>query len=71
MTIMQDYAKKYFNPISDILKLNTLRSEYDSKINRLNFLKRKNSVFNNEYYVIRETREREIKQLEKELYHGR
>lgn len=71
MSIMQDYAPKYFNPINDAMRLNMLRAEYNAKIGRLNFLKRINSKFNNEYYVIRDVRSREIKKLESELFHSR
>lgn len=71
MTIMQDYAPRYCDPIQDVLKLNTIRNEYERKINRLNDLKKKNSTFNNEYYVIRDARSKEISKLEKELFHGK
>lgn len=71
MSIMQDYAPKYYDPIQDVIRLNTLREEYESKINRLNALKKKNSTFNNEYHVIRDVRSREIKKLESELFHNR
>jgi len=65
---MKDYARKYFNPIEDVVRLNLLRSEYQSKINRLNDLKQKNSELHNEYYVHRTLREREIMKLEEELF---
>jgi len=68
---MKDYVHKGNDSIALLLQFNILRNEYNNKINRLNKLRRENMNFKNEYYVNKEVRAREIKTLEKELFHGR
>lgn len=68
--IMQDHAHRYQDSVQYIININSLRSEFDKKIGRLNKLKKRNSIDKPEYYVNKIVREREIKKLEEELFTG-
>lgn len=71
MTIMREYAHRYDDSIGALLSLNTLRNEYQKKIDKLNKLKKENIENNNEYYVKKIVRNRKISELESELFCGR
>lgn len=69
--IMQDHAHRYQDSVQHIISINSLRSEFDQKIRKLNKLRKDNENPKPEYYVNKIVREREIKKLEEELFYGR
>lgn len=68
--IMKDHAHRYQDSVQYIININSLRSQFDKKIGRLNKLKKQNSSNKPEYYIHRIVRAREIKKLEDELFTG-